>query len=57
MYMSIGQTGSILGSHIFPATEGPLYTRGFAIICALELLGVLSAVVLMVGPSFLNGMR
>lgn len=23
--MAIGQFGSILGSHIFPATEGPLY--------------------------------
>ena len=25
LYMAIGQCGSVLGSHIFPATEGPRY--------------------------------
>ena len=25
MYMAIGQCGSILGSHIYPKTEGPRY--------------------------------
>lgn len=25
MYMAIGQCGSVLGSHIYPATEGPRY--------------------------------
>ncbi len=29
LYMAIGQCGSILGSHIFPATEGPRYMYGF----------------------------
>jgi hypothetical protein len=26
LYMAIGQCGSILGSHLFPTTEGPRYT-------------------------------
>ncbi|TEB18535.1 MFS general substrate transporter [Coprinellus micaceus] len=30
MFMAIGQCGSILGSHIFPKSEGPNYTKGFA---------------------------
>ena len=30
MFMAIGQCGSILGSHIFPKSEGPDYTKGFA---------------------------
>lgn len=25
LYMAIGQCGSVLGSHLFPATEGPRY--------------------------------
>ena len=25
MFMAIGQCGSVLGSHIFPSTEGPRY--------------------------------
>ena len=25
MYMAIGQCGSVLGSHLYPATEGPHY--------------------------------
>ncbi|KAJ7645360.1 major facilitator superfamily domain-containing protein [Mycena rosella] len=36
--MSIGQCGSILGSHIFPLTEGPRYIKGFGICCALTFL-------------------
>ncbi|KAG6830028.1 hypothetical protein H0H87_009491 [Tephrocybe sp. NHM501043] len=27
MFMAIGQCGSVLGSHIYPKTEGPTYTR------------------------------
>jgi hypothetical protein len=26
LYMAIGQCGSVLGSHLFPKTEGPHYT-------------------------------
>ncbi|OCH89996.1 MFS general substrate transporter [Obba rivulosa] len=46
LYMSIGQCGSVLGSHIYPSTEGPRYTKGFAITCALELLSALVAVII-----------
>jgi hypothetical protein len=38
----VGQCGSILGSRIFPAEEGPYYTKGMAI-CA----GVLFAAALL----------
>ncbi|KZS98503.1 MFS general substrate transporter [Sistotremastrum niveocremeum HHB9708] len=30
MFMAIGQCGSILGSHIYPSTQGPKYIKGFA---------------------------
>ncbi|KJA25497.1 hypothetical protein HYPSUDRAFT_199652 [Hypholoma sublateritium FD-334 SS-4] len=29
LFMAIGQGGSILGSHIYPQTEGPRYIKGF----------------------------
>jgi len=48
LYMAIGQCGSILGSHIFPATEGPRYIKGFAISASLEFLAAICAVVLSV---------
>ncbi|KAG7448801.1 MFS general substrate transporter [Guyanagaster necrorhizus] len=46
MFMAIGQCGSVLGSHIFPETEGPEYTKGFAISCALEFLAAICAIIL-----------
>ncbi|KLO13698.1 MFS general substrate transporter [Schizopora paradoxa] len=46
LFMAIGQCGSVLGAHIFPATEGPRYVKGFAISCALEFLGAICALVL-----------
>ncbi|KAA1472445.1 MFS general substrate transporter [Dentipellis sp. KUC8613] len=46
IYMAIGQCGSILGAHLFPATEGPRYIKGFAISCALQFLGALCALLL-----------
>ncbi|EIW55152.1 MFS general substrate transporter [Trametes versicolor FP-101664 SS1] len=46
IYQAIGQCGSVLGSHIFPATEGPQYIKGFAVSCALQFLGALAAVIL-----------
>ncbi|KAF8586844.1 MFS general substrate transporter [Ramaria rubella] len=46
LFMAIGQCGSILGSHIFPITEGPRYTKGFAISCALQFVAVLCASIL-----------
>ncbi|EMD39421.1 hypothetical protein CERSUDRAFT_47889 [Gelatoporia subvermispora B] len=45
MYMSIGQCGSVLGSHIYPSTEGPHYVKGFAITCALQLLSAIVAII------------
>ncbi|THH00963.1 hypothetical protein EW026_g1643 [Hermanssonia centrifuga] len=46
LYMAIGQCGSVLGSHLFPATEGPRYIKGFAVSCALEFLGTIVALIL-----------
>ncbi|KAK7678343.1 hypothetical protein QCA50_018692 [Cerrena zonata] len=48
IYMSIGQCGSVLGSHIFPSTEGPRYIKGFAISCALEFLAAICGIILTV---------
>ncbi|KAF7316435.1 MFS general substrate transporter [Mycena indigotica] len=46
IFMAIGQCGSVLGSHIFPLTEGPRYTKGFAVSCALEFLAAIVSLVL-----------
>ena len=33
MYMAIGQCGSVLGSHLYPKTEGPRYVYvGFILV-------------------------
>jgi len=48
MYTTVGQCGSILGSHLFPTTDGPRYIRGFAVACALEFLAAVCGVVLTV---------
>ncbi|RPD81550.1 MFS general substrate transporter [Lentinus tigrinus ALCF2SS1-7] len=48
LYMSLGQGGSILGSHLFPSTQGPRYIKGFAVTAALLFLAALSALVLTV---------
>ncbi|TFK71297.1 MFS general substrate transporter [Pluteus cervinus] len=46
LFMSIGQGGSILGSQIFPSTEGPLYM--YIVTCGLEFLAALCAIILSV---------
>ncbi|KAF8518348.1 major facilitator superfamily domain-containing protein [Hysterangium stoloniferum] len=46
MFMAIGQCGSILGSHLFPATEGPHYIKGFAVSCALQFVATICALIL-----------
>ncbi|KAK7678322.1 hypothetical protein QCA50_018670 [Cerrena zonata] len=46
MYMAIGQCGSVLGSHIYPAIEGPRYVKGFAVTCALEFLAAICGIIL-----------
>ncbi|KAF8635367.1 hypothetical protein AX15_000372 [Amanita polypyramis BW_CC] len=45
-FMAVGQCGSILGSHIYPKTDGPRYIRGFAVCCALSWLAVVCALIL-----------
>ncbi|KAI0716553.1 MFS general substrate transporter [Earliella scabrosa] len=57
MYMAIGQCGSILGSHIYPKTEGPRYIKGFAVTCALQFLGCLMAIILTVSYRLENKRR
>ncbi|KAF8517140.1 major facilitator superfamily domain-containing protein [Hysterangium stoloniferum] len=57
IYMGIGQCGSILGSHIFLATEGPKYIKGFAVCCALEGVVAISAVILSVSYRIENKRR
>lgn len=48
IYMSIGQCGSVLGSHIFLSTEGPRYIKGFAVSCAMEFLAAVCGIILTV---------
>ncbi|KAJ7202357.1 MFS general substrate transporter [Mycena pura] len=46
IFMSIGQCGSVLGSHLFPLTEGPRYIKGFGVSCALMFLAAIISLVL-----------
>lgn len=48
LYNSLGHCGSILGSHLFPATEGPRYMKGFATTGALQFVGAVFAIILVV---------
>jgi len=57
LFMAIGQGGSVLGAHIFPATEGPAYVKGFAISCGLEFLACLCALVLTLSYRHANHRR
>ncbi|KAJ2914794.1 hypothetical protein MD484_g5598, partial [Candolleomyces efflorescens] len=57
MFMAIGQCGSILGSHIFPKSEGPHYTRGFAVSCSLAFLAALCSVILSISYRVENARR
>ncbi|KAI0729780.1 MFS general substrate transporter [Fomitopsis betulina] len=57
MYMAIGQCGSILGSKMYPATEGPQYTKGLAVSCALLFLSSLVALVLSISYRVENRRR
>jgi uncharacterized membrane protein YeaQ/YmgE (transglycosylase-associated protein family) len=43
LYMAIGQCGSVLGTHLFPTTEGPRYIKGFSVLAALLFLGSVCA--------------
>jgi len=57
IFMSMGQCGSILGSHIFPLTEGPRYIKGFGISCALGFLAALLSLVLSISYRMDNARR
>ncbi|KAJ7461755.1 MFS general substrate transporter [Mycena galericulata] len=57
MFMAIGQCGSVLGSHIFPLTEGPRYIKGFGISCALEFLAAALSLVLHISYRTENARR
>ncbi|KAL1754194.1 major facilitator superfamily domain-containing protein [Schizophyllum commune] len=57
MFMAIGQCGSVLGSHLFPSTQGPHYTKGFAVSCALEFLAVLCIATLSISYRLENRSR
>ncbi|KAG6335126.1 hypothetical protein ID866_3966 [Astraeus odoratus] len=46
MFMAIGQCGSVLGSNIYPSTDGPRYLRGFTITCALQAWATVCAIIL-----------
>lgn len=46
LFGAIGQCGSILGSHLYPLTEGPAYRRGFGTSGSLMFLAAICALVL-----------
>ncbi|KAG8714552.1 hypothetical protein FRC08_011773 [Ceratobasidium sp. 394] len=57
LLMMIGQCGSVLGTHAYPASEGPRYIKGLALCCGFELLGALTCLVLTVAFRRENGRR
>ncbi|TEB19588.1 MFS general substrate transporter [Coprinellus micaceus] len=57
MFMAIGQCGSILGSHIFPKSEGPNYTKGFAVCCALAFLSATCSGILSISYRVENALK
>ncbi|KAI0763076.1 MFS general substrate transporter [Trametes elegans] len=57
MYMAIGQCGSVLGSHLYPATEGPRYIKGFAVTCALQFVAAIAAIILTISYRIENRRR
>ncbi|KIM91552.1 hypothetical protein PILCRDRAFT_711 [Piloderma croceum F 1598] len=57
MFMAIGQCGSVLGSHLYPSNQGPRYIKGFAVTCALSLLGAVCAIILSLSYRFDNRKR
>lgn len=57
LYMAIGQTGSILGTHLFPSTEGPRYIKGFSVLAGLLFLGTICTGVLTLHYRYENARR
>ncbi|KAI0071576.1 MFS general substrate transporter [Panus rudis PR-1116 ss-1] len=57
LYMAIGQCGAVLGSHLFPLTEGPQYIRGFGVSCALVFLSAVGSAILSISYRIENTRR
>jgi len=57
LYMAIGQTGSILGSHLFPSTEGPRYIKGFSVLTGLLFFGTICTGILTIHYRYENARR
>ncbi|KAH9061131.1 MFS general substrate transporter [Lactarius vividus] len=57
LYMAIGQTGSILGSHLFPSIEGPRYIRSFSFLAGLLFLGTICTGILTIHYRYENARR
>ncbi|KAL4067018.1 major facilitator superfamily domain-containing protein [Scleroderma yunnanense] len=57
LFGAIGQCGSILGSHLYPLTEGPAYTRGFGISSSLLFLAAACALMLSASYRWENKLR
>ncbi|RPD75573.1 MFS general substrate transporter [Lentinus tigrinus ALCF2SS1-7] len=57
LYMVIGQCGAVLGSHLYPLTEGPRYIVGFSVNLALYALATAVALVLTVSYRLENRRR
>ncbi|KAH9074144.1 MFS general substrate transporter [Lactarius deliciosus] len=57
LYMAIGQTGSILGSHLFPSIEGPRYIRSLSFLAGLLFLGTICAGILTIHYRYENARR
>ncbi|KAI6044021.1 major facilitator superfamily domain-containing protein [Pisolithus marmoratus] len=57
LFGAIGQCGSILGSHLYPLTEGPAYRRGFGTSSSLMFLAAICALVLNVSYRLENRRR
>ncbi|KAI0738942.1 MFS general substrate transporter [Daedaleopsis nitida] len=57
LLQAVGQCGSVLGAHLYPLTEGPRYTKGFLVNCALEFLAVVVGIVLTISYRADNARR
>ncbi|KAI0738941.1 MFS general substrate transporter [Daedaleopsis nitida] len=57
LVQSVGHSGSILGSHIYPLTESPRYIKGFSINLAFNVLGTIIAIILMISYKAENKKR
>lgn len=57
LLMMIGQCGSVLGTHAYPASEGPHYVKGLALCCGFEFLGALVCLILTVSFRLENARR